>query len=124
MSTELVEMVWSNFPEGGSKLAVLMAIAEAASPAGNCGVPLARLAGSSRVSVSTAFLAVKALRRDRWILTSRIQGQGGILVMQVNLPKLQRSVKPDYDPNEPESDADRAARKVQERRERCESSSG
>ena len=38
MSTELVEMVWSNFPEGGSKLAVLMAIAEAASPAGNCGV--------------------------------------------------------------------------------------
>ena len=117
MSTELTNKVWVHFPGGCSKLAVLMGIAEACNSEGNCGLPLAKLAGFSRVSVSTAFVAVKALRLDRWIVTSRIQGQGGTLVMQINLPKLNRSTRPDYDSDPPESDAACAARKVQQRRE-------
>jgi hypothetical protein len=118
MSTELVEMAWSNFPEGGSKLTVLMAIAEACNSEGNCGIPLAKLAGLSRVSLSTAHIAVKALRMERWIVTGRLQGQGGILVMQINLPKLNRSTRPAiYDPDPPEGDHVRATRKVQQRRE-------
>lgn len=117
MSKELVDLTWSNFPEGGSKLAILMAIAEASNREGNCGIPLAKLAGFSRVSLSTAFIAVKALRQERWIVTDRIRGQGGILVMQIAIPKLNRSTRPDYDPDPPENDAVSAARKVQHRRE-------
>jgi len=109
--------VWFNFPGGGSELAILMAIAEACNLAGNCGLPLSKLAGSARLSPSTAFVAVKALRRERWIVASRINGQGGILVLQINIPKLERTLRPDRDPDPPESDAVSAARKVKQRRE-------
>ena len=47
MSTELTNKVWANFPGGGSELAVLMGIAEACNSEGNCGLPLAKLAGFS-----------------------------------------------------------------------------
>jgi hypothetical protein len=113
----LTNKVWANFPGGGSELAVLMGIAEACNSEGNCGLPLAKLAGFSRVSVSTVCLAVKALRRERWIVTDRILGPGGVLVMQINLPKLNRSTRPDHAPDPPENDAVRAARKAKQRRE-------
>jgi hypothetical protein len=115
MSTDLINKVWANFPGGGSELAVLMAIAEACNSEGNCGVPLAKLAGFARVSTSTAFVAVKSLRAQRWIVTSRI-GRG-ILVMQLHTPKLRLSKRPDYDPDPPESDAVHAARTAKQRRE-------
>jgi len=118
MSTELMNRTWHNFSGSGSELALLMAIAEACNAGGNCALPLARLAAFARVCPSTAFVAVKALRMKRWIVTSRIQGQGGILVIQVNTPKLDRSRRPDCDEDPlDESDAVRAARKVKQRRE-------
>ena len=116
MSTELINKVWLSFPGGGSELAVLMAIAEACNSEGNCGLPLAKLAGFARVSLSTAFVAVKALRVKRWIVTDRILGQGGILVMQIAVQRLSRSTRPDHDPDPP-SDAVSAARKMKQRRE-------
>ena len=93
MSNQLIYMAWTNFPGKGSKLNILMAIAEASNWRGSCHPHIAELAGISRLSKSTVFVAIKQLRRDRWIFTDRITGQGGHLIFQINLPKLQRSIR-------------------------------
>jgi len=72
-----------------------MAIAEGCNSQGNCHPTIAMLAGMSRLSPYTVFAAIKAPRRDRWILTDRVTGQGGFLIFQINIPKLSRSVRPD-----------------------------
>jgi DNA-binding IclR family transcriptional regulator len=75
-------------------LNVLQAIAEAAFDQGNVYLPMARLASLSRLSVSTTFAAVKALRKDRWLVTDRKLGRGGALIYQLNLRLLERSIRP------------------------------
>jgi hypothetical protein len=94
MSDGLIWLTWTNFPGKGSRLAVLTAIAEVCNPHGTGHRHIAELAGMSRLSPSTVFVAIKALRRDRWILTDRVTGQGGTLIFQINVPKLSRSVRP------------------------------
>jgi hypothetical protein len=96
MSDSLIWLVWRNFPGKGGKLAVLTAIAESCNSHGNGHRHIAELAGISRLSKSTVFVAIKALRKDRWIFTDRVTGQGGFLIFQINLPKLNRNVRPDW----------------------------
>src|SRR4051794_16945301 len=111
-------MVWRNFPGNGAKLNVLQAIAEMANEAGNFYASMQTLAERSRVSPSTVFVAVKALRRDRWIVTDRFLGQGGVLVFQLNLPKLDRANRLLAGFDLAESDAARACQKAKKLRER------
>jgi hypothetical protein len=99
MSDKLIQQVWKNFPEGGASLNVLLAIAEVANEEGNCHLPIAQLAAGSRLSTSTTFVAVKALRRDRWIVTHRMMGRGGKLIYQFNISKLARSSRQDRKEN-------------------------
>ena len=91
MSQELTQLVWSNFPGKGSELLVLMGIAEVCNSLGNCHPHIEQLATSTRLSSSTVFVAIKALRRGRWIVTDRVTGQGGTLIFQINTQKLARS---------------------------------
>ena len=91
MSAELICLAWTRFLGKGSKLAVLMAIAEACNSQGNGHRHIAELARASRRSQSTVFVSIKWLRKERWIFTDRITGQGGTLIFQINLPKLIRS---------------------------------
>jgi hypothetical protein len=93
MSDGLVLLTWSNYPGRSSKLAVLTAIAEGCNSQGHCHPHIAELAGISRLSRSTVFIAIKALRKDRWIFTDRVTGQGGFLIFQINVPKLRRSTR-------------------------------
>lgn len=116
MSDRLVCQVWRSFPRGGSTLHVLQALAETCDEGGACWLPLRKLATLARLSPSTAFAAVKALRRERWIVTSRIMGQGGVLVYRLNLPLLMRSAREGIEPEVDE--VTRASRKVRERAER------
>jgi hypothetical protein len=51
------------------------------------------LADASHLSPSTVFVAINALRKERWIFRDRVTGQGGFLIIQINLPKLERSVR-------------------------------
>jgi len=88
MSATLVCAVWDRFPGGGSELSVLQAIAFHANERGSCYVPIASLAKTARVSPSTVSRVLKALRRERWIATDRIMGQGGTLIFQINIPKV------------------------------------
>jgi hypothetical protein len=69
-----------------------MAIAEASTPWGSCHPHIAELAGMSHLSPSTVFVAIKALRRRRWILTDRVTGQESFLIFQIDVPKLRRSI--------------------------------
>ena len=94
MSDRLLLKVWGRCSEGGSPLALLQAIAEAANEQGNCYLPVADLAAAARMSRENAFRALRRLKADRWVITSRILGQGGTLVFQVNEPKLGRSARP------------------------------
>jgi hypothetical protein len=96
MSDDLIWLAWRNFPGRGSRLAVLMAIAEACNSHGSGHLHIAELAGISRLSPSTVFVSIKALRKERWIFTDRITGQGGTLIFQINGPKLSRSTRPDH----------------------------
>lgn len=91
MSQELKQLVWSKFPGKGSELVVLMAIAEVCNPFGNCNRHIEELSKIARLSPSTVFVAIKALRRSRWIVTDRMAGRGGTLIFQINTPKLTRS---------------------------------
>lgn len=118
MGREFVISTWENFPGSGSKLTVLMAIAEAANQAGNTYLAMAEIAGAARVSKSAVEKAVRWLRAERWLVAAPIMGRGNLLAYQLNLPKLQRSVRPDCDPNKTLSDDVRAARKARERRSR------
>jgi hypothetical protein len=93
MSDKLIQQVWKNFPEGGAPLNMMLAIAESASEQGGCHLPAARLAYLSRMSRSTAFAAIDGLRKARWIATSRMMGRGGLCLYQLNLSKLDRSVR-------------------------------
>ena len=113
MSDELIWLAWTNFPGKGSKLAVLMAIAEACNSHGSGHLHIAELAGISRLSPSTVFVSIKALRKERWIFTDRITGQGGTLIFQLNVPKLGRSTRPDHRLYLPWINAVHAARTVQ-----------
>jgi hypothetical protein len=99
MSDKLILQVWKNFPVSGASLNVLQAIAEAASDQGSVYLSMAQLASLSRLSVSTTFAAVKALRKDRWIVTSRIMGHGGKLIYQLHLSKLESSIRPVLEEN-------------------------
>jgi DNA-binding IclR family transcriptional regulator len=94
MSDKLILQVWKNFPVSGASLNVLQAIAEVASDQGSVCLSMAQLASLSRLSVSTIFAAVKALRKDRWVVTDRIMGRGGVLIYQINLRLLERSIRP------------------------------
>ena len=91
MSEKLLRLVWTNFPAGGSRLQVLQAIAEAANEQGNCYPSLTRLALGARMSRSSTWRALRRLRRERWIVTDRVLGRGGVLILQINLPKLAKS---------------------------------
>jgi hypothetical protein len=93
MSERLLRLVWTNFPGGGSRLQVLQAVAEAANEQGNCYPSLAQLSLAARMSRSNAWRALKRLRQDRWIVADRILGRRGVLVLQINLPKLDRSTR-------------------------------
>lgn len=93
MSEKLTHQVWTNFPEGGSRLQVLQAIAEAANDQGNCYPALSQLAILARMSRSNVWRSLKRLRKDRWIVTDRVLGRGGVLIIQINLPKLGRSCR-------------------------------
>jgi DNA-binding IclR family transcriptional regulator len=57
-----------------------MAIAEASTWRGSSHAHIAELAGISRLSPSTVFVAIKTLRKERWIYTDRVTGQAGIHV--------------------------------------------
>ena len=97
MSDRLLLQVWTKCTEGSSALGLFQAIAESANEQGNCYLPIAYLAAAARMSRKNAFRALRRLREDRWIVTSRILGQGGRLVIQINLPKLARSARPTHD---------------------------
>lgn len=71
-----MQQVWTNFPDGDSRLQVLQAIAEAANEQGNCYPSLAQLAFAARMSRSSVWRALKRLRRERWIVTDRVLGRG------------------------------------------------
>jgi hypothetical protein len=96
MSDKMLLTVWRNCPVGGSALLLLAALAEACNEQGNCYVKLADLAAAARISRKSATLATKLLRDERWIVSSRISGQGGKLVYQLNIPKLNRSQREGY----------------------------
>ena len=83
MSEKLTHQVWTNFPEGGSRLQVLQAIAEAANDQGNCYPALSQLAILARMSRSNVWRSLKRLRKDRWIVTDRVLGRGGVLIIQI-----------------------------------------
>jgi hypothetical protein len=93
MSEKLLRLVWTNFPGGGSRLLVLQAVAEAANDQGNCYPSLAQLALAARTSRSNVWRALKRLRQERWVVADRILGRNGVLVLQINLPKLARSTR-------------------------------
>ena len=93
MSEKLLQRVWTNFPGGGSRLQILQAVAEAANEQGNCYPSLAQLAAAARMSRSNAWRALKRLRQERWIVADRVLGRGGVLILQLNLPKLGRSLR-------------------------------
>lgn len=122
MSDKLLVQVWSNFPGNGADLRVFMAIAEAADDHGSVYCAMAPLAAAARITVATAQPAIQRLRRDRWIVASAILGRGRSLAYQINLAKLERSVRPDNDPDIPLCDAARAARTVRARRTKKHSS--
>ena len=67
---------------------VLQAVAEAANEQGNCYPSLAQFAAAARMSRSNAWRTLKHLRQERWIVTNRILGRGGVLILQINLQKL------------------------------------
>ena len=108
MSTNLLQAVWSHFPGGGAELPMLLAIAEASNEQGNCYLPLVKLARAARQSRANGHRAISRLRRERWIVTSRMLGKGGQLVYQLNLPKLARSVRPGVDLAHMEAQRNRA----------------
>jgi hypothetical protein len=112
MSDKLICRVWRSFPKGGASLNVLMALAERCNEGGSCWLPLSRLAKLARLSPSTTFAAVNALRKDRWIVTSRMMGQGGMNVYQLNVPLLIRSAREGLGLEEDE--VTRASRKARE----------
>lgn len=112
MSDSLRCIVWRNFPGKGAKLSVLMAIAEVCNSFGSGHRHIAELAEISRLSPSTVFISIKALRKDRWIFTDRMTGQGGTLIFQINVPKLSRSTRTDHHLNLPAINAIRAAQTV------------
>lgn len=116
MSSELVISVFARYPGSGADLNFFQALAERANPQGNCAVTLAELAAAARISLPSAGLSMRRLRRERWIVTSQVPGYGRCLTYQINLPKLARSIRPDCDPDVPQNDAVVAARKAAERR--------
>ena len=120
MSKELVDLTWSNFPGGGSKRSVLMAIAEFSNSAGTCYVAMAEIGGAALCSHATVGPAIRWLRDEKWVVASRIlgPGRGNLLAYALNIPKLQRSVRPDRDQDVPQTDTMRAARNARERRTR------
>src|SRR5215469_13139197 len=93
MNARLTHLVWTNFPGGGSRLQVLQAVAEAENEQGNRYPSLAQLAVAARMSRSNAWRTLKRLRQDRWIVADRILGRGGVLILQINIPKLSRSLR-------------------------------
>lgn len=95
MSEKVMQLVWTHFPGGGSRLQVLQAVAEAANEQGNCYPSLAQLALAARMSRSSTWRALMCLRQERWIVTDRVLGRGGVLILQINLPKLSRSRRED-----------------------------
>ena len=98
MSAALLQLVWERYPQPGARLNVLQAIAEAANEQGNCYVTVTQIGAAARLSRSAAQRAVNQLRDERWIVTSRMLGQGARLVYQLNLPKLTRSCRDGVDP--------------------------
>jgi len=90
MSDKLICLVWGRFPGRSCELLVLLAIASACSDQGNCYIPVAVLAKSAGLSSSTAFAAIKGLRKERWIVTHRRLGRGGRLIFQMNISQLSR----------------------------------
>ncbi len=91
MSDRLICHVWKSFPTGGPCRTVMMAIAESASEQGNSARHIRDLAAVCQLSQSTVFVALKALRKERWIITDRVLGQGGTLIFQINTSKLARN---------------------------------
>ena len=75
-------------------MSVFQALAELANEQGSCHVQIVQLAINSRRSPSTVSAAIRTLRRERWIVTDRILGRGGVLIFQINLPRLARSRRP------------------------------
>lgn len=118
MSDELVVKVWRHYPGKGSDLAIFQAIAEAANEQGTLHIAQAVLAAAARITVKSAYPAIQRLRRDRWIVASPILGRGRCLSYAINIPKLERSVRLDRDPNIPKSEAILAAEKAYKRRTR------
>ena len=95
MSERLARLVWTNFPGGGSRLPVLQAVAEAANEQGKL-LSLARAACIGGPDVTKQCLArLEASAKERWIVTDRVLGRGGVLILQINLPKLSRSRRED-----------------------------
>jgi hypothetical protein len=95
MSEKLLQRVWTNFPGGGSRLQILLAVAEAANDQGNCYPSLAQLAAAARMSRSSAWRALRRLRQERWVVTDRILGRRGVLILQLDLSLLSRSARED-----------------------------
>jgi hypothetical protein len=107
MSDRLLLMVRKQYPEGGVGLNLLEAIAEAANEDGNCYLTMGHLAALARITRGATLTNIAKLRDARWIVTDRIMGKGSKLIYQLNIAKLQRSSRPNVNPDTIRSQQDR-----------------
>jgi hypothetical protein len=80
--------VWEQAPFGGSRLTMLMAIADLANEWGNGFAPIPQLQKRARMGRRTAIRAIELLRRDGWLLKSKRSGKGAVNAYAINLKKL------------------------------------
>lgn len=93
MSDRLICQVWKAYPTGGAARVTFLALAELCDERGSCYAKISQIAEIACTSSSTTCVAIQSLRRSRWIVTDRILGQGGMLIFQLNIPKIERTLQ-------------------------------
>lgn len=91
MSIKVMSMVWENYPEGGSELLALLALADWSNDAGACFPSIAAIAKKTRLSRSQAQRVVHGLIDAKFVSVLE-NGMGGAPGMtrryRINLEKL------------------------------------
>lgn len=89
MSTELFKMMWKRFPEGGSSLVVMMAIAKSADSEGVCHFTTRDLAAVARMSRTSAWRLLAELESKGWVVVDPPATKTGPATIRLRLAMLE-----------------------------------
>ena len=88
MSTIATRQVWANSKQDGSKLILLLAIADFADDSGVASLPIEGLAAKARVGVRQARRLIEQIEQDGEIAVQRGVGRGQTSIYAIKLPQM------------------------------------